>query len=65
MAVDDTPIGTFVEIEGDATSIHGVAGALGFQPADFVAASYRTLFADRAGSAGQRPDMLFADADHR
>jgi adenylate cyclase class 2 len=56
IAVDETPIGTFVEIEGTAAAIDGLAVRLGFSPADFVTASYRTLFlAAESGGA----DMLF------
>ena len=62
IAVDDTPIGAFVEIEGEAAAICALAGRLGFEPADFVLASYRALFA-AAGAPGAPADMLFADAD--
>jgi adenylate cyclase class 2 len=60
VAIDDTPIGVFVEIEGEADAIHALAGALGCQPSDYVTASYRGLFA--AAAPGRR-DMLFADPD--
>jgi adenylate cyclase class 2 len=62
VAIDDTPIGVFVEIEGEADAIHALAGALGCQPADYVTASYRGLF---AAAATGRADMLFADPDRR
>ena len=42
--VDETPIGAFLEIEGDAEGIHAVAGDLGFSPSDFVTESYVGLF---------------------
>ena len=62
IAIDDTPIGAFVEIEGEAAAIEALAAQLGFLPADFVLASYRGLFA-AAGAPGASTDMLFADAD--
>lgn len=56
IAIDETPIGTFVEIEGTAAAIDGLAVRLGFSRADFVTASYRALFlAAQSGAA----DMLF------
>ncbi len=64
IAIDDTPIGVFVEIEGEAAAIGALAGQLGFQPADFVVASYRALFA-AAGAPGAPSEMLFADADRK
>jgi adenylate cyclase class 2 len=57
VAIDDTPIGAFLEIEGEPAAIERAAERLGFGPADYVTASYRTLFA-ASGPAGQG-DMLF------
>jgi len=63
IALDETPIGTFVEIEG---SEHGIAAwteALGRTPADFVLDSYRGLFVKHRGEFGfDGTDMVF-DAD--
>jgi adenylate cyclase, class 2 len=54
IAIDETPIGVFVELEGLEAAIAGVAGRLGRTPDDYVLASYRTLFLEsRAG------DMVF------
>ena len=44
IAIDETPVGTFVEIEGGETHIHRTAAALGRTPADYITDSYRTLF---------------------
>jgi adenylate cyclase class 2 len=44
VAIDDTPIGTFVEIEGSDLGIAAAARALGRKPADYVLDSYRGLF---------------------
>ena len=55
IVVDETPIGTFLEIEGDAEGIHAAASALGYGPSDYVTESYAGLFL----AAGGRGDMVF------
>ena len=59
IAIDETPIGSFVELEGEPAAIHGLAARLGFGTADYVTASYRALFI-ASGTPG--PDMLFSVA---
>jgi adenylate cyclase class 2 len=44
IAIDETPVGTFVEIEGGEQGILAIATALGRSPDDFVLDSYRGLF---------------------
>ncbi len=61
MAVDETPVGVFVELEGGESAIHATAQALGKTPADYLTDSYRFLFLqhrDAHGLAGH--DMVFA-----
>jgi adenylate cyclase class 2 len=53
--VDETPIGAFLEIEGDPEGIAAVARELGYSPADYVAESYVGLFL----AAGGQGDMVF------
>jgi len=53
--VDETPIGAFLEIEGDPDGIATVASELGFSPADYVAESYVGLFL----AGGGKGDMVF------
>jgi adenylate cyclase class 2 len=53
--IDETPIGGFLEIEGDPEGIGAVARELGFSPADYLAESYVGLFL----AAGGRGDMVF------
>lgn len=61
IAVDETPIGTFVEIEGGEAAIHAVAQALGRTSADFILESYRSLFLTRREQYGLTGnDMVFA-----
>lgn len=55
VVVDETPIGSFVEIEGEVAAVHGVASSLGFSPADYLAESYVALFFASGGTG----DMVF------
>ena len=60
IAIDETPIGVFVEIEGSEDHIHRVAAALGRSPQDYVTGSYRSLYLDYCRDRGCEPgDMLF------
>ncbi len=64
IALDETPIGTFIEIEGGEQAIVTVAAALGRTPGDFLVDSYRSLFLEyRAEHHLDVTDMLFADVD--
>jgi adenylate cyclase class 2 len=61
IAVDETPVGVFVEIEGGEDAIHEFARGLGKRPEDYITDSYRFLFLqhrDAHGLPGQ--DMVFA-----
>ena len=61
IAVDETPVGVFVEIEGGENAIHETARALGFTPADYITDSYRFLFLQHRNANGiEGPDMVFA-----
>jgi adenylate cyclase class 2 len=44
--LDETPIGTFFEIEGAPRSIDALAKALGFCRSDYITASYGRLYRD-------------------
>ena len=59
-AVDETPVGTFVELEGEEAAIEAAAAALGRTPNDFVLDSYRGLQVQRCTSLGLPvSDMVF------
>jgi adenylate cyclase, class 2 len=61
IAIDETPVGTFVEIEGGEDRIHQTAAALGKTPDDYITDSYRTLFVQHSNALGLRDkDMVFA-----
>ena len=53
--VDETPIGSFLEIEGDPEGIAVVARELGYGASDYVAESYIGLFL----AGGGQGDMVF------
>jgi len=60
IAIDETPVGVFVEIEGVEARIHELARALGFAPTAYVTKSYRDLFLEKRGALGLTgPDMVF------
>jgi adenylate cyclase, class 2 len=62
VAVDETPVGVFVEIEGGDRGIHGVAGALGRGPGDYMLDSYRRIYVTECASRGVRPSHMLFDA---
>jgi adenylate cyclase class 2 len=63
VAIDETPVGTFVEIEGSDRGIGTTAEALGRGPSDYLLDSYRNLFADYCEQQGVAvTDMLFETA---
>lgn len=53
--VDETPIGNFLEIEGDPAGIDAVAARLGFARSDYITDSYHRLFL----LSGRSGDMVF------
>lgn len=60
VALDETPIGVFVEIEGSERGIDAMAAALGRRQNDYVLDSYRGLFARHCAQHGLPVgDMLF------
>ncbi len=59
-AIDETPVGTYVEIEGSDTGITEAAARLGRGQSDYVVASYRTLYVQACQACGIEPrDMVF------
>jgi adenylate cyclase class 2 len=55
IVVDETPIGAFLEIEGDKDGIARAATLLGYSPRDYVVESYVALFF----ASGGKGDMVF------
>ena len=59
---DETPIGTFVELEGPGHAIDQAAHELGFSPHDYVLKNYLVLYLDDCKRQGLQPShMLFAN----
>jgi len=60
IAIDETPVGVFVEIEGGACGIDTAAQRLGRGPGDYLLESYRSLFVRYCQQHGvDATDMLF------
>jgi predicted adenylyl cyclase CyaB len=60
VAVDGTPVGTYVEIEGEERGIAAMTKALGRGPSDYLLDSYRSLFVQYCQEHGlTRRHMLF------
>jgi adenylate cyclase class 2 len=62
IAIDETPVGTFVELEGDEPGILLLTRAFGRTPEAFVLGSYHSLFLARREAFGLvGRDMVFPD----
>src|SRR5687767_7391367 len=61
VALDETPVGTFVEIEGGEEGILTMTQALGRSPADFILDSYRGLFIQHREKFGLDVHMVFRE----
>jgi adenylate cyclase class 2 len=60
VALDETPIGNFVEVEGDPPAIRRVVVALGLDFADAIPYSYAKLYTERRKKdPALPPDMVF------
>lgn len=60
VAIDETPVGVFVEVEGSEQGIAEMTAALGRAPADYIVDSYRSLFLRHREELGLNgPDMMF------
>jgi adenylate cyclase, class 2 len=58
--LDETPIGTYVELEGPAAAIDRAATELGYFKSDYVLTNYLKLYAEDCRRKGQQPQhMLF------
>ena len=59
--LDETPIGTFVELEGPSAAIDRAAQELGFTARDYVVMNYLSLYVEDCRRHGKEPkDMVFA-----
>lgn len=63
VAIDETPVGVYIEIEGSERGIADMAVALGRSEADYILDSYRALFLTEREELGfTGPDMVFDDS---
>ena len=59
--LDETPIGCYLELEGDGEWIDATARELGFGDADYITASYASLYFEWCAKQGIQPgDFVFA-----
>ena len=65
VAVDETPIGTFVELEGTEAGITAAAAALGRTTADYILDSYCGLFTRDREALGFRGSHMIFDEPGR
>jgi adenylate cyclase class IV len=57
---DETPIGQFLELEGDISAIDRAAGLLGYSQYDYVTESYGALYIADCRRKGRKPaHMVF------
>jgi adenylate cyclase, class 2 len=62
VALDDTPIGSYVELEGCQDAIRVAAAAIGFREAEFLRDSYYSLYLKHCAERGDMPEyMVFRD----
>jgi len=58
--LDETPIGTFLELEGSRRAIDGAARALGYTEKDYIVVSYLELYLAECERQGKKPgNMVF------
>jgi adenylate cyclase class 2 len=63
VTLDETPVGVFIELEGEAQWIDAAARELGFSRDDYILASYGRLYAEWRKKHPEAPaDMIFDPA---
>jgi adenylate cyclase class 2 len=64
--LDETPIGTFVELEGPAEAIDRAAAQLGYSKRDYILKNYLVLYVEDCRRKGQEPhNMVFSEPKNR
>jgi len=59
-AYDETPIGSFLELEGPEKWIDKVAAHLGYSPQDYITSTYLELYFQKCRQEGRKPsNMVF------
>jgi adenylate cyclase class 2 len=57
--LDETPIGTYVELEGPPEAIDRAALALGYSPRDYILKNYLVLYVEACRQSGREPSDMF------
>jgi adenylate cyclase, class 2 len=61
--LDETPVGTFIELEGPGEAIDRAAQELGFTKREYITKSYLAVYVEECRRRGEEPrNMLFAAA---
>ncbi len=60
--LDETPVGTFLELEGSPHTIDRAARALGFAPRSYINGTYWDLYAADCRRRGRRPANMLLSA---
>jgi adenylate cyclase, class 2 len=64
--VDETPVGTFLEIEGFPGTIDRIARRLAYSPRDYIRRTYWDLYRAECARRGRPPrNMLFLEVNNR
>ena len=64
VTIDETPIGDYVEIEGEPSWIDATAAELGYSPTEYITESYGALYAQHCRERGIQPShMVVSDSD--
>jgi adenylate cyclase class 2 len=58
VAVDETPVGNYVEFEGSEEGIRDLAAKMGIAEAQFLRASYASLYLDYCRQKGEAPGFM-------
>jgi len=62
LTIDETPIGNFLELEGEGEWIDRTAARLGYEECQYITLSYGRLYASHCEREGIEPtDMVFGD----
>ncbi len=61
--LDETPVGTYLELEGSPAWIDRMARRMGFNEQDYITASYARLYLDWCKDTGQTPGNMVFEPD--
>ena len=63
VAVDETPIGNYVELEGSEQGIVAIAGKLGIAQMRFLRSSYYSLYLEYCNARGVTPGFMVFESE--